>query len=157
MNLRDKLASARARLVAAGIESGEAGRDAGLLARHLLGYSRAEIYVHHEDEVSDDFSAQYEPLIERRARREPAAYIRGIQEFWDRDFIVTPAVLIPRPETELIIEELLERLPHDAPAMPRRVADIGTGSGCLAVTAAAERPFLEVIATDISDAALNIA
>jgi release factor glutamine methyltransferase len=157
VNLRDKLASARARLVAAGIESGEAGRDAGLLARHLLGYSRAEIYVHHEDEVGADFAAQYDPLIERRARREPAAYIRGVQEFWDRDFIVTPAVLIPRPETELIIEELLERLPLDAPAMPRRIADIGTGSGCLAVTAAAERPFLEVIATDISEAALNIA
>ena len=68
-----------------------------------------------------------------------------------------PAVLIPRPETELIIEEFLARLPLDAPARPRRIADIGTGSGCLAVTAAAERPYLEVVATDISEAALHVA
>jgi len=157
VNLRDKIASARARLVAAGIETGEAGRDAGLLARHLLGYNRAEMYVHHEDAVGTEFAAQYDPLIERRARREPAAYIRGVQEFWNRDFIVTPDVLIPRPETELIIEELLERLPGDVPELPRRIADIGTGSGCLAVTAAAELPFVEVIATDISEAALHVA
>ena len=157
MNLRDKIQSARMRLVAAGIENGEAGRDAALLARHVLGYNRAEMYVHHEDQVGDDFNAKYDPLIERRARREPAAYIRGVQEFWNRDFIVTPSVLIPRPETELIIEELLERLPSDVPELPRRIADIGTGSGCLAVTAAAELPFVEVIATDISEAALSIA
>jgi release factor glutamine methyltransferase len=157
VNLRDKIQSARARLVAAGIENGEAGRDAALLARHVLGYNRAEMYVHHEDQVGDDFNARYDPLIERRARREPAAYIRGVQEFWNRDFLVTPAVLIPRPETELIIEELLERLPGDVPELPRRIADIGTGSGCLAVTAAAELPFVEVIATDISAAALNVA
>ena len=100
MNLRDKIQSARARLAAAGIESGEAGRDAALLARHVLGYNRAEMYVHHEDPVADDFTAQYDPLIERRARREPAAYIRGVQEFWNREFAVDSAVLIPRPETE---------------------------------------------------------
>ena len=157
MNLRDKIQSARERLVAAGIENGEAGRDAALLARHVLGYNRAEMYVHHEDEAGNDFNARYDPLIERRARREPAAYIRGVQEFWNRDFIVNRSVLIPRPETELIIEELLERLPRDVPELPRRIADIGTGSGCLAVTAAAELPFVEVIATDISEAALNVA
>lgn len=157
MNLRDELAAARTRLAAAGIESGEAGRDAVLLARHVLAWDRATIYANYDDPPPAGFVDRFDTLIERRARREPVAYIRGVQEFWNREFIVNPAVLIPRPETELIIEELLARLPEAAPARPRRVADIGTGSGCLAVTAAAERPYLEVIATDISEAALHVA
>ena len=115
------------------------------------------IYANYDDTPTQDFLDRFDTAIERRARREPVAYIRGVQEFWNRDFIVNPAVLIPRPETELIIEEFLARLPIDAPARPRRVADIGTGSGCLAVTAAAERPYVEVIATDISEAALHVA
>lgn len=157
MNLRDKIALARTRLAAAGIESAEAGRDAVLLARHVLDWDRATIYANYDQAPSQDFLDRFEALIERRARREPVAYIRGVQEFWNREFVVNRAVLIPRPETELIIEEFLARLPIDAPARPRRVADIGTGSGCLAVTVAAERPYCEVIATDISDAALNVA
>jgi release factor glutamine methyltransferase len=155
--LREKIGAAQARLVAAGILDGEAGRDAVLLARHVLGCDRATIYANYQDPVTPDFVERYDRLIERRARREPIAYIRGVQEFWNRDFMVNRAVLIPRPETELIIEEFLARLPATAPARPIRVADIGTGSGCLAVTAAAERPYVEVIATDISDAALNVA
>lgn len=157
MNLRDKIAAARARLAAAGIDSGEAGRDAVLLARHLLEWDRATIYANYDDTPPREFFDRFDALIERRARREPVAYIRGVQEFWGRDFLVSPAVLIPRPETELIIEELLARLPLDAPARPRRIADIGTGSGCLAITAAAERRSVEVIATDISEAALHVA
>ena len=157
MNLRDRIAAARARLAAAGIDSGEAGRDAVLLARHVLGWDRAKILTNHDDTPTQDFLDRFAALIERRARREPVAYIRGVQEFWGRDFLVNAAVLIPRPETELIIEEFLARLPIDAPARPRRVADIGTGSGCLAVTAAAERPYVEVVATDISEAALHVA
>jgi release factor glutamine methyltransferase len=155
--LREKISAARARLVAAGIDSGEAGRDAGLLARHVLGWDRANLLAHDDEPATAEFIDRFDPLIERRARREPVAYIRGTQEFWNREFIVTPAVLIPRPETELIIEELLTRLPAGAPAMPRRIADIGTGSGCLAVTAAAERPYIEVTATDISESALRVA
>jgi release factor glutamine methyltransferase len=157
VNLRDKIASAKTRLIAAGIDSGEAGRDAVLLARHVLNWDRATIYANYDDTPTPDFLGRFDAAIERRARREPVAYIRGMQEFWNRDFIVNSAVLIPRPETELIIEEFLARLPTDAPARPRRVADIGTGSGCLAVTAAAERPYIEVIATDISEAALHVA
>ena len=157
MNLRDKINAARVRLTAAGIEHGEAGRDANLLARHVLGWDRSMVYSHETDEATADFIAKYDPLIERRARREPAAYIRGVQEFWSRDFIVTPAVLIPRPETELIVEEFFARLPEDLPNRRQRVADIGTGSGCIAVTVAAERPYVEVIATDISEDALKIA
>lgn len=157
MNVRQKINSARARLAAAGIENGEAGRDANLLARHLLGWDRAMLMTRETDEAGDTFSARYDELVERRARREPVAYIRGVQEFWSRDFDVTPAVLIPRPETELIIEELLVSVPKDLPSRPLRLADIGTGSGCLAITAALELPNLEVVATDISAAALAVA
>ena len=157
MTLRQKIGAAQTRLVAAGIQDGEAGRDAVLLARHVLDWDRATLYANYHDPATDDFIARFDAIIEPRARREPVAYIRGVQEFWSRDFVVNRAVLIPRPETELIIEEFLARLPLDAPARPRRVADIGTGSGCLAVTVVAERPYCEVIATDISDEALNVA
>lgn len=157
MNLRQKINAARARLVSAGIEDGEAGRDANLLARHVLGFDRATLMTRETDEATAAFVERYDPLIERRARREPVAYIRGEQEFWSRGFAVNTAVLIPRPETELIIEELLACLPPELPARPTKVADIGTGSGCLAITAAAELPLLHVTATDISRAALDVA
>ncbi|MEO7157740.1 MAG: peptide chain release factor N(5)-glutamine methyltransferase [Vicinamibacterales bacterium] len=157
MILREKIGAARVRLVAAGIDGGEAARDAGLLARHVLGWDRAGLLANDDQPATAQFIERFDPLVERRARREPVAYIRGTQEFWNRDFVVTPAVLIPRPETELIIEELLAKLPPGAPAMLRRIADIGTGSGCLAVTAAAERPYVEVTATDISEPALRVA
>ena len=157
MNVRQKINAARARLVAAGIENGEAGRDANLLARHVLDWDRAMVYARETDEATASFVDRYDPLIERRARREPVAYIRGLQEFWSRDFVVSPAVLIPRPDTELIIEELLACMPKDLPARPVRIADIGTGSGCLGVTAAAELPLAKVVATDISRAALDVA
>jgi release factor glutamine methyltransferase len=157
LNIRQKINASRARLVAAGIEDGEAGRDAGLLARHVLGWDRATLMTRETDEAAPAFVERFDPLIERRARREPVAYIRGEQEFWSRNFSVNGAVLIPRPETELIIEELLECLPADLPQRACRVADIGTGSGCLAVTAAAELPLVQVVATDISRAALDVA
>ena len=157
MTLRERLLAARARLIAAGVDTNEAVLDTNLLARHVLGYSRAQMLMRQEDPTPDGFEDAFNALIERRARREPAAYIRGLQEFWSRDFEVTPEVLIPRPESELIVEELLALLPVDAPALPRRVADIGTGSGCIAVTVAAERPHLHVVATDISRPALDVA
>ena len=157
MNVREKINAARARLVAAGIDNGEAGRDTGLLARHVLGWDRATLYTRENDEATPVFIERYDPLIERRARREPVAYIRGEQEFWSRDFAVNPSVLIPRPETELIIEELMACMPKDLPARPVKILDIGTGSGCLAVTAADELPLATVMATDISRAALDVA
>ena len=157
MTLRQRLLAARARLIAAGVDNNEAVLDTNLLARHVLGYSRSEMLLRQEDPTPDGFEDAFNALIERRARREPAAYIRGLQEFWNRDFEVTPDVLIPRPESELIVEELLTLLPIDAPALPRRVADIGTGSGCIAVTVAAERPHVHVVATDISRPALDVA
>jgi release factor glutamine methyltransferase len=157
VNIREKINAARARLVAAGIDNGEAGRDANLLARHVLGWDRATVMTRELEAATPAFVERLDQLIERRARREPAAYIRGVQEFWSRDFLVTPAVLIPRPETELIVEEFLARLPEDLPNRRQHVADIGTGSGCIAVTVAAERPYVEVIATDISEDALGVA
>src|SRR5687768_3121212 len=157
MTLRQRIVAARARLTAAGVDNNEAVLDTNLLARKVLGWSRAELLMRQDDVPPDGFEREFNALIERRARREPAAYICGTQEFWSRDFEVTPEVLIPRPETELIVEELLNLLPIDAPALPRRVADIGTGSGCIAVSVAAERPNVHVVATDISRPALEVA
>ena len=157
MTLRQRLLNARARLISAGVDKDEAVLDTNLLARHVLGWSRAQMLLRQEDPLPEGFEETFSALIERRARREPAAYIRGAQEFWSRDFEVTPDVLIPRPESELIVEELFTLLPVDAPALPRRVADIGTGSGCIAVSVAAERPQLHVVATDNSRPALDVA
>jgi release factor glutamine methyltransferase len=150
MSLRQHLAAAKDRLVAAGIEPSEAARDALLLAMHVLGWNRAAVYARDTDPPPAGFDAAYGAAIARRSAREPVAYIVGIQEFWNRDFIVSPAVLIPRPETELIIEEARSLVFATA-------ADIGTGSGCLAVTLAAEFPRTRVVATDISAPALAVA
>lgn len=150
MTLRQHLIDAKARLVAAGIEPSEAARDVLLLAMHALGWSRAEVHARDTDPPPADFSDAYAAAIARRTVREPMAYITGVQEFWSRDFAVTPAVLIPRPETELIIEEALS-------SVFALAADIGTGSGCLAVTLAAEFPRSRIVATDISAPALKVA
>jgi len=150
MTLRQHLTAAKARLVAAGIEPSEAARDALLLAMHATGWNRAAIHARDLDPPPEGFTAGYDAAIERRSHREPIAYITGVQEFWNRDFAVSSAVLIPRPETELIVEE--------AQSMAfATVADIGTGSGCLAVTIAAEFPKARVVATDISAPAIEMA
>ena len=99
--------AAKARLVAAGIETSEAARDALLLAMHATGWSRAAIHARDTDPPRRVLATLTTALIDRRTRREPIAYITGVQEFWNRDFAVSPAVLIPRPETELIVEEAL--------------------------------------------------
>lgn len=150
MSLRQHLTAAKAALVSGGIEPGEAARDALLLARHVLGWDRATILARDLDPPPDSFEGAYSAAIERRRRREPIAYITGVQEFWNRDFAVSPAVLIPRPETELIIEEAQSLVFATA-------ADIGTGSGCLAITLAAEFPRSQIVATDISATALAMA
>ncbi len=155
MTIREAISAARARLVAAGIDPGEAGRDTALLARHVLGWDRATLVTREAEHAEAGFEAAFHSCIERRARSEPVAYIRGVQEFWGREFAVSPAVLIPRPETELIIEELLARVNAGPP--PTRIADVGTGSGCLAITAALELPGARIVATDISKAAIDVA
>jgi len=150
MTLRQHITAAKGRLVAAGIEPSEAARDALLLAMHALGWDRATLHARDTDPPPVGFATAYTRALDRRTRREPIAYITGGQEFWNRTFAVSPAVLIPRPETELIIEEAMSMV-------FATVADIGTGSGCLAVTLAAEFPRARVIATDISPAALAVA
>jgi release factor glutamine methyltransferase len=145
---------ARARLIDAGLQPATAALDADLLARHAAGWDLATWLARRTEPADASFQQRYQPLVRRRLRREPVAYIRGVQEFWGREFRVTPDVLIPRPETELIIERasaFLAAHPHAV------VVDIGTGSGCIAITLALEYPTTAVSAIDISEPALGVA
>jgi release factor glutamine methyltransferase len=157
MTLLDRARAARARLAAAGMAAAEAARDADLLARHALDWDLATWLLRRSEAPPEGFVAAYAALVDRRARREPVAYIRGRQEFWGRDFLVRPGVLIPRPETEWLIEESLSWASERPMGRALRVLDIGTGSGCLAVTLALELAGAEVEATDISAEALAVA
>jgi release factor glutamine methyltransferase len=154
VTLSDAAAAARARLIEAGIQPATATLDASLLARHVLGWDLAAWLARRSEPATREFTTPYEALIARRCRREPVAYIRGVQEFWGREFVVTPAVLIPRPETELLIEHANAYLRDHPHAV---VVDVGTGSGCIAVTLALEHRAIHVHAVDISDAALSVA
>lgn len=128
--------------------------DAELLLWHVLGKDRAWLLTHPEAGLTAAQTAAYEGVIARRRLHEPIQYIRGTQEFYGLDFQVRPGVLIPRPETEHLIEAALERLPKQSPL---RVLDVGTGSGILAVTLAKHLPQAQVTAVDISADALAIA
>ena len=141
-------------LSAAGIESPRL--DAELLLRHALGMNQAEFYLRVDDVIAPDVECRLWPLLQRRARREPLAYITGRKEFWSLDFKVTPAVLIPRPETELLVEAALERA-RSMLESPFRILDIGTGSGAIAVCLAKELREAQISAVDISSAALRVA
>ncbi len=147
--------AARERFVRAGIPPDQAGIDAEVLARHVMGWDRAAYLTRRDAPVDPADRDRYEALIARRERREPVAYITGFREFWGREFAVSPAVLIPRPETEFIIEQSLARLGDRQDV--RRIADVGTGSGCIAITLACELPWSHVIGTDISGPALRLA
>jgi release factor glutamine methyltransferase len=153
-SLHERLSDARQRLVAAGIPDAEAARDAELLARHVLECDRATLVTRSREAVPSAFERLFSPLLERRSAREPMAYILGHREFWGLDFEVTPDVLIPRPETELVIEEAIAVAPR---SLMKFAIDVGTGSGCLAVTLAIEFPSARVIGTDTSTAALAVA
>lgn len=155
MTIHERVAVARTRLLEAGIHREEADLDARLLAQWLLRWDTTRFLTHANEEEPSDFRDRYEALISRRAAREPLAYVTGSQEFWGRAFEVSPAVLIPRPETEAIVEAALEL--HSNVQAPHEIADVGTGSGCLAVTLAAERPHTRVVATDVSNEALAVA
>jgi release factor glutamine methyltransferase len=126
----------------------------------VLACDRAYLYAHPERELTADEVARYDAALAERARGVPAQYITGHQEFWGMDFIVTPAVLIPRPETEHLIETVLEVARaggEESPPHTLRIVDIGTGSGCIALALAKELRDAEIHATDISAAALEIA
>ncbi len=152
--LSDTLSTARARLVEAGIRPDEAAVDVNVYARTILGWDEATLLANLREPTPRPLEPRFSEWIARREAREPTAYIVGMREFWGRPFLVTPAVLVPRPETEFIIEEALP-LVRDLRAP--RLADIGTGSGILAVTLAAELPAAVVVATDLSASALDVA
>lgn len=130
----------------------EARREAGSLLSFVLGKDRTFLISHAEDPVDDDSVARLRGFVERRAAGEPLQYITGVQDFYGREFHVTPDVLIPRPETELLVEAALELANRDA-----FICDIGTGSGCIAVTLLCEMPGARAVAVDKSAAALEIA
>ena len=133
--------------------------NAELLLMFTLDCDRAYLYAHPERELTTEEERRYQAALAERARGVPAQYITGHQEFWGMDLIVTPAVLIPRPETEHVIETVLELLsPEAGSRKPEiRIADVGTGSGCIALALAKEFPQAEIHATEISPAALEIA
>ncbi len=151
----EHVAAARQALREAGIGAVEAELSARVLAEHALGWDAARYFVSANQLESSTFAEHYDSLVARRAAREPVAYITGQQEFWGLSLDVSPAVLIPRPETELIVEAALERFADRT--QPLAVADACTGSGCLAVALAAELPHATVVATDISQVALDVA
>lgn len=144
-NIGEALQVARGRIPAS---------EARLLLGKLLGCSTAQIAAYPERGLAEPTAARFADLLERRAAGEPVAYLLGLREFFGRDFQVTPAVLIPRPETELIVELVLGRVAEGAAP---KLLDLGTGSGALAVTLALELQLARVMAVDVSAAALEVA
>lgn len=153
--LGEALRLARSRLIAAlGLDARVAGLEAQILLSQVLGQTRAHVLAHPEATLSDTQQAQFDALLVRREGGEPIAYLTGEREFYGLVFLVSPAVLIPRPETELLVELALARIPQGAPL---RVLDLGTGSGAAAVTLAKLRPQARVTAVDKSTEALAMA
>ena len=148
------VADARRRFRAAGIDPDEAALDARLLAQHVLGWDAARLLTHGDEPPPPTFHDAFESLVVRRLAREPLAYITGTREFWQLAIGVTPAVLIPRPETELLIEAALD---HCERLHPLRIVDVCTGSGCVAIALAREFTKADVTASDISGDALDVA
>ena len=148
-SLRQVVAEASARL--GGVE---ARHEAELLLLHVLDRPRSWLFAHATDPLATADQAAFEALLARRVAGEPVAYLTGRRGFWTLDLEVDPATLIPRPETELLVELALERLP---PERTLQLADLGTGSGAIALALASERPQAQVLATDASPGALAVA
>lgn len=155
LQVRGALKEGIGRLAAADVPS--APLAAELLLMHALGRDRTWLYTHAAAAIDSGAGEKYFAFIARRGAGEPVQYITGTQEFWGLEFEVTPAVLIPRPETEHVIEVALERIGVARRNAPLRIADVGTGSGCIAVALAKELRQAEIIATDISPGALEVA
>jgi release factor glutamine methyltransferase len=149
MNLREAIAAAASRL-----EGSDALRDAQLLLLHTLDLPRTALFTEQGRALIGAERTEYEAAIARRARGEPIQYITGQQEFYGLMLKVSPAVLIPRPETELLVEAVLARLPADRRA---RLVDVGTGSGAIAIALAKHMPLAQFTAVDLSPAALAVA
>ena len=154
--VQELVGEARVRLVRAGLEPDQAGIDAEVLARNTLGWDRATYLAEGRVAAPADFLRRYERVLERRERREPVSLITGHREFWGLDFEVTPDVLTPRSETEILVEEAVSCLRGHG-LNRAQVVDVGTGSGCLAVSVALEVPDCHVTAVDVSIEALRVA
>jgi release factor glutamine methyltransferase len=128
--------------------------DARMLLQHALNLSHAFLIAHPDQQLSAEQAQHFAELLERRSQGEPVAYLIGEREFYSLDFTVTPAVLIPRPETELLVDLALERIPLDGPVT---ILDLGTGSGAIALTIAKHRPLARIVAVDASSDALAVA
>lgn len=155
MDVRAALKEAIARLGAASVPSHTLAAE--LLLMHTLDRDRAWLYAHAEELLDPTSAERFFALVQQRAGGTPTQYLTRRQEFWGLEFEVTPDVLIPRPETEHVVEVALERLGERGAREALRIADVGTGSGCLAVALARELPRATLFATDISGAALDIA
>jgi len=154
-SVREALRAGAELLHKAGIDS--ARLDVEVLLRHVLGVKTAELYLDFDLVLNAAAEREFKKLLLRRAGREPVAYITSHREFWSLDFVVTPEVLIPRPETELLVERAL-KLATRLPAMSAlNILDLGTGSGAIAVSLAKELPQARIFAVDISAAAIEIA
>jgi release factor glutamine methyltransferase len=151
--LAGEIAAARRSLIEASFRPEDAALDAEVLARDLLGWDRARLLAESRRPAPAGFAVRYRQSVARRLKREPVAMITGHREFWGLDFRVTSATLVPRPETEIIVEEAL-RVLADRSAT---VLDIGTGTGCLAVALAHDRQQIRAVATDVSHEALLVA
>jgi len=153
LNTRQLLQQASRNLKKAGCDSPRL--DAELLLMWVWSVERTYLIMHSSEIVPESIQQTFDGLLQRRMQREPLAYILGEKEFWSRSFQVNSHVLIPRPETEHLIEAVLQYFPDQQAAL--HFCDIGTGSGCIAITLACEYPNACVLATDISDAALGVA
>lgn len=155
--VQDILQAATHSLTNAGIPDGR--REAEAVIGHILGRTRLDLYRADSLTLDPDQQEAFAGLIQRRVRREPLQYILGSQEFWGLEFRVTPDTLIPRPETELLIEAVREAVPEqlENPSNPKQWVDLCTGTGCLAITLAKLYPTARILATDFSAAALDVA
>jgi release factor glutamine methyltransferase len=129
--------------------------DAEVLLAHVLGLRRLDLYLRFDRQLTEEETGKYRELVARRAKGEPVAYLVGHKEFMGLDFAVTPAVLIPNPDTEVLVQRAVE-IAREA-SRPLRVADVGTGSGCIAIAIAHYAPNVDVVASDVAEDALEVA
>nr|MDU9042936.1 peptide chain release factor N(5)-glutamine methyltransferase [Candidatus Electrothrix aestuarii] len=156
VTVQQLLTAATCSLTEVGLE--DSALEAELLLRHCLGdISRSKLFLLHDQPVEQETERRFQELLQRRCQREPLQYIIGNCEFWSLEFLVSPAVLIPRPETEFLLDHSLSTLQQHSDKRPQRILDLCTGSGAIAVVLAKEFPQSEIIASDFSQEALGIA